>query len=980
MSLWFAGAARTVSVLALALAFTLGFVAPAAAQGLQTSTLTGTVSSSDGSVLPGVNVTLSSPALQGERSTTSDANGNFIFRGLPGGDYKLTFTLSGFATVERPISIALGTTPTVDTTLSVATVAESITVTAVAPSVLESTVVGANFRADAIDKLASGRTIQNIAELAPGLNDNTPNVGQLQIAGSFAFDNVFLLNGVDINDNLFGAPHNLFVEDAIEEVQVLTSGISAEYGRFSGGVINAVTKRGGNKLSGSFRTDLTNPEWQDESRFEKEGIAAGRPGAAPHADRLSKIFQATLGGPILKDRLWFFVAGRTERSTTARTLNLTGVSYDNDVKNNRLEVKLTGALSANHNVNATYMRGPTDQINNCSINCDFSISPSTLVTRNLPLSLFVANYNGVLSSNLFLEAQFSQKKFGFRGTGGTSTDIFDSPFLAQGRTGIPANSHYNAPYFSSLDPEDRNNRQYTAALSYFLSTGSLGRHDFKVGGENFTSTRTGGNSQSSTGFVFQTDPVLVGGRPALDANGNVIPLFTPGVSRFQNWLSVQGAQINLQTMSFYVNDRWTLNDNLSFNLGARLERRSADTTQAGIVTPNSTSVVPRLGVSFDPKGDGQWVLQATYGHYAGKSSETQWADNTNVGTPNLVVGQYTGPAGQGVDFAPGFDPANYAVIGGSFPIRNVFLAEDVETPITKEWTVQAGTRLGSRGEIKAIYTNRSMDNFIEDFITIAQGRTTVTEDGRTFGTFDNSLITNTDLPVRDYQGLQFQASYRVTDAWALSASWTTQLKFESNIEGEGANTPGAYSIIGDRPEFYALDRHFPIGRPDDFQKHKVRVFSTYDLGLGRAGTLSLGGLYRYDSPLTFSLFSSNVPFTPQQIALNPGYANVPTTQTLFYAERGSEEFEAQHLFDLALSYDIPVFKSVRPYFKADIRNVFNKQPVIGHNTTVAPNNAGPRDALGLPTEFIPGSLFGQVTSNLHTPIPREVRFSLGFRF
>jgi len=977
MSLWFARA-RAASVLALALAVALGLAATANAQGFQTSTLSGTVASADGAVLPGVSVALSSPALQGERTTTTDANGNYIFRGLPGGEYKVAFTLSGFATVERPVTISLGTTPSVDTTLTVASVTESITVTAVAPSMLESTVVGASYKAANIDKLATGRTIQNIAELAPGLNDNTPNVGQLQIAGSFAFDNVFLLNGVDINDNLFGTPNNLFVEDAIDEVQVLTSGISAEYGRFSGGVINAVTKRGGNKVFGSFRSDLTNPGWQDESAFEKREIAAGR--AQPHTDKVSKIFQATLGGPILKDRLWFFVAGRRERSTDSRVLQVTGGSYDFNLKNDRIEVKLNGALTANHNMSATYMRSPTNQFNNCSINCTFSIDDKTLVDRTLPNSLFVANYNGVLTSNLFLEAQFSQKKFGFRGTGGTSTDILDSPFLAQGRTGIPANSHYNAPYFSSFDPEDRNNRQYTAALSYFLSTGSMGRHDIKFGGERFTSTRTGGNSQSATGFVFQTDPLLAAGRPVRDASGNIIPVFTPGVSRVQNWLSVQGAQINLDTMSFYVNDRWTLNNHWSFNLGARLERRSADTTQAGIVTPNSSAVVPRLGLSFDPKGDGQWVLQATYGHYAGKSSETQWADNTNVGTPNLVVGQYTGPAGQGVDFAPGFDPASYAVIGGSFPIRNVFLAEDVETPITKEWTLQAGTRLGTRGEIKAVYTNRSMDHFIEDFITIDLGRTTVTENGRTFGTFDNAFITNTDIPLRDYQGLQFQGSYRVTDDWSLSASWTVQLKFESNIEGEGANTPGSYSIHGDRPEFYTLERHFPIGRPDDFQKHKVRVFSTYELGLGRAGRVSLGALYRYDSPLTYSLFSSNVPITAQQLARNPGYANPPTTQTLFYAARGSEEFNAQHLVDFALNYDVPVFKSLRPYVKVDVRNAFNKQPLIQHNITVTPNNAGPRDALGLPTEFIRGALFGQGTGNTHYPVPREMRFAVGFRF
>ena len=113
------------------------------------------------------------------------------------------------------------------------------------------------------------------------------------------------------------------------------------------------------------------------------------------------------------------------------------------------------------------------------------------MSRTLPNDLFVANYNGVLSSNLFVEAQFSQKKLGFRGTGGTSTDILDSPFMSLGLAGMPAGRHYNAPYFDSNDPEDRNNRQYTAALSYFLSSGKLGRHDIKVGGENFTSCAHG---------------------------------------------------------------------------------------------------------------------------------------------------------------------------------------------------------------------------------------------------------------------------------------------------------------------------------------------------------------------------------------------------------------------------------------------------------------------------------------------------------
>jgi hypothetical protein len=240
----------------------------ASAQGVQSGTLTGQVKSADGQPLPGATVTVKSPALQGTRSAVTDANGGYIFKALPPGPYTVTFELTGMTTVEQKKSVSLGASDYLDATLSVATVQETVTVTAEAPTVLAQTSVGANYKYEAIDNLATGRTLQGIAELAPGLTDNTPNAGQVTISGSFAFDNVFLVNGVDVNDNLFGSPNALFIEDAFEEVQVLTSGISADYGRFGGGVINAVSKRGGNTFSGGFRVDLTNPAWRDENPFE----------------------------------------------------------------------------------------------------------------------------------------------------------------------------------------------------------------------------------------------------------------------------------------------------------------------------------------------------------------------------------------------------------------------------------------------------------------------------------------------------------------------------------------------------------------------------------------------------------------------------------------------------------------------------------------------------------------------------------------
>ena len=103
------------------------------------------------------------------------------------------------------------------------------TVVTATPLPLANAAVGLNIRQPEVEALATSRTLQGIATLSPGVNENTPNAAQLSISGAFAFDNLFMVNGVDVNDNMFGAPQNLFIEDAIEETQVLTSGISAEY-------------------------------------------------------------------------------------------------------------------------------------------------------------------------------------------------------------------------------------------------------------------------------------------------------------------------------------------------------------------------------------------------------------------------------------------------------------------------------------------------------------------------------------------------------------------------------------------------------------------------------------------------------------------------------------------------------------------------------------------------------------------------------
>ena len=304
------------------------------AQGRQTGTLRGVAQDSTAAVLPGVTLTLKSDARQGSRTAVTDLNGTYEINGLPPGRYDASFVLQGFTTADSQVTVPLGSTVEVNVSMQVGAVAEQVEVIAVVPTPLATTEISQNITADQVGRLPMGRSLFRIAELAPGLTANTPNTGQIAINGAFAYDNIYLIDGVDINDNLFGYANDLFIEDAVEESQVLTSGISAEYGRLSGGVVNVITKGGGNRVSGSFRTNLYKPDWTSRTPFEIENDNERTGSIADNAT-----YETTVGGPILRDRLWFFCANRRQRESSDDTFPVTGISFVRARKNDRNLIK-----------------------------------------------------------------------------------------------------------------------------------------------------------------------------------------------------------------------------------------------------------------------------------------------------------------------------------------------------------------------------------------------------------------------------------------------------------------------------------------------------------------------------------------------------------------------------------------------------------------------------------------------------------------
>ena len=735
-------------------------------------------------------------------------------------------------------------------------------------------------------------------------------------------------------------------------------------------MVNAVTRSGGNTFSGDGRVNFSNPSWSTETPFEVSKTVT-------HPSALGKSYEGIFGGPLAVDRLWFFGAGRWENVTSATAFPQTGIANTQTDENRRGEIKVTGTVAPSQTLQGGYVNNHTDMLNRPSIP-SLSIDPFTNAPASLPNSFFFVNHKGVVNRTGLAEAQYSQRKW-TRAAGGTNTSAVESPFL-----NLAADAQYNAPYFDASDREERNNRQFTGSLSSGFQ--AAGRHDIKGGYEWFRSQRTGGGSQSATNLVFHADYATdEAGSPLYDSTSHLLPVFTPGESLIEVYSPLRGVALNIDTQSLYAQDHWAITSRWAADLGLRFEHVKSEDT-GGIVGIKTGTVVPRLASSFDMKGDGRYVAHVTHGHYAGRYNENQIAGNSNVGNPDETIGVYVGPAGEGRSFAPGFDVENYYTVAGVFPTANVTLARGLSTPVVKEFTASLDAAVGSRGSVSGTYIFRRTGNLIEDDISLANGATQVVKDGIDFGTFTNVLYANSDVAKRQYQGLQFEGLFRLRRNWSVNGHYTVMLQNEGNYEGEAPNIPGLTSLIGDYPEGFSEARNYPVGRLQNYQRNKLRLWSVYDLNLGRRGAVSFSGLMRVNSGQVYSL-RVRQGLTATQEALLAAYPDLPSAQTVFFANRGSENFKDYGVLDLSINYNVPVFESVRPWVKVDIFNAFNNQKQIAWSTSIKPDPASAEDSFGLATSYLPDASFGTATSNSHFPAPlagvaggRTLRLSVGVRF
>jgi hypothetical protein len=717
------------------------------AQAILEGKVTGTVTSEDGEPLPGATVEISSPALLGTRSTTTSTRGTYFFLNLPVGKYTVTASRDAFKTVQQGnVEVSAASVVTVDLTLPVGTVQEKVTVTAEVPIVdTKTSTVDAKIDQEMLDKLPTSRdAFMDLALTTPGMaygSDDTQSLPSPTAYSSATNENVFLINGVNVTDptaGSFGSIVNVNY-DTVEEVRVVALGSKAEYGSFSGAAIDVVTKSGSNSYHGS------------AAFYTKLGSIANNaptPGKVPGSDFLyvnegdllaTEVKtdwegSGTVGGPILKDKLWFFGAFDYQRGTSLPPLS----TVNSESWARYADLKLSAAPFKDHRAYVAY-----HYENNDGNGWSWGVQPGWDTTMT---------YGNKTKTNT-VSAQWQW----FAGSKTTLTGKWlafwsnNAPYLPQDRPDHPGyinwwkwTGSYGSygvngafPYAEAVNTS-RNTIQ--ADFSHYAE-GFLGEHDLKFGVQY-----TKGRSNAQEGYFQNYANFLYPYRS------------TQSIQYMQSWYGdntgllfynnqyLRNPFLTVRTndsTGVFFDDQWALTNRLTINLGLRFDLMTAkygvgkvynfvtspdqftnqDLTvlrdRAGCPpdVPNCPPVYdfktwsPRVGLSYQLTADGKTVARASYGRYyvpINAEALRRFGPDVPVGSINWQLYE-VGPWSAVDTNGDGWIDANETLaaaklVYGLTPIR------EEPRPFDQSWTLKTAPSL------KDQYTDQFTLNFERELV------------------------------------------------------------------------------------------------------------------------------------------------------------------------------------------------------------------------------------------------------------------------
>jgi hypothetical protein len=891
------------------LVFTLVFVLSVGAPSwaaAQAGSVSGIVFDGGGQAVASATVRITGDRMPAGRSVETQADGSYNFQLLLPGRYTVTVEKPDVGRALRPVIVEVDKDTQVDMVLGVE-FTEALTVSAAAPIVdMTSSEVNFNYRAETIAALPLQRTYAGLFQLIPGVADNNSTVGPN--AGGSRQDNTYLLDGVNITNPGFGTLNTEVNEFDILEFNVKRAGITAEFGRSSGFVANAVTRSGTNELAGGVRFEAIPAAWVAESRSTE---------ITNTSDRWVTSFG--LGGPLVQNHVFWYASGQVVRETTFDRVNNFGPLPDREDRAHELFGKVTATPSAKHFLNLSYRHRPNDvQFGNIGVND----SPALGTHSEGRDRVAVANWNWFPDARTTLEVRYLRLD-----------DRSESVAVTELGVRPPFDVNNLAPMGNFFDP---------------VANASVGGASLRVSGQNYDRSEMKATLSRFLNVARTTHHVKA---------GLTWETTTEEYKRLSNgWGSISLVQNNTQvqaryypdqapqlsksrTWGLFVQDDITLTPRLVINAGLLVTRdefaQELEQKNTFLTFGFGQEIQPRVGINYNLREQRGDKIYANYGRYINldqKSSARTLAPNNLYQSDAL------------------FDRATGALIS-DLPLSNStgkVLDPDLEPVYFDEYMVGYATPLRN-WSLDAFFMFRDGANFIEDSVQ----------------TLPASDFVYTNLPgaERRYRALTLELNRPLANGWSLNVSYAIS-KMYGNFELDGIGSSGTSndgvqfntsSFLQDGPGIFVEDT-FRQGPLNQDRTHVLKLLGTYMLG----EHLSFGTNIRFQSGQPWAAMGRDWWggyrrfLEPAGSRRNDAWTNVDllTAYRLPLMGKFNIFLEARALN--VFNTQTAIFRDVRQYLDGRIRS-FTSPPPEGcfacYTDLLVQGTTQPNPRFGEPTEY-----------------------------
>ena len=948
--------------LASALLFALALAPPAFGQAL-TGTITGRALDDSGAVLPGVDVSITSPSMiGGARSAVTDAQGVYRFTQLASGEYQVSFKLSGFKTLNiTGVRVDVGATMTINGPMQIDAVSEAVTVVSDAPVIdLQATTVGVNWDEKQMDELPYGRGIRGLARLLPGVSATQFDVGGNTVGGSTTTgarsygregQELIKFDGV-VWDQFFG-DYNTY-----EQIQVSAAAKGAE-AQSPGLTLSYVIKSGSNQFHGMYLAAWQDGAFQSNNVTQELRDAGFNPGDTKFT-RYND-FSADLGGPIVRDKLWFYAAYGHNYSGLfiPGFISLeTGEQVEYFTRLDNPTVKLTYQMSKNDKIEVSQQFNRKWQpYRNASAFLPLEATQNQIAWTAIGPA---AKWTRIINQNMTMDAGFNRSGYWWPDYAWTD-DVRMTDLTTTHTRGA----------FLELNREPVR-WGYNGTWSWFTNIKNM-NHEIKSGFLGYRSTNYVENYGYPNQQIYRYRSVA----------GDTDFFQRPDSVQVFEYPNNTNSGINFN--SWYANDMINLTPRLTLNAGIRFDRYSSWLPEQGnpgtgpwatvnIYPENHDYPVynawsPRLSMIYDVSGDGRIALKTSYGRYAASGSGVNAASgpvasNVNPNASRTFTYRWNGQ----IPYIP--NEADLQNVTGSSrdtrldpALKPAGMDEytfGADIGLTRDLTIRTNVvRKLDWGGSKEIDLALPYEAYTDRVTAVDPGRDNIVgsaDDGtlevwsvpRTHPNFGQlrTLITNT-APGEgedDYWAFEATASKRYSNGWSLLASYSWDRRDPKNIDPRNPNEEAyrAQSSNGN------LSGNFPPEIPQTF--HGVRLSGTYEM------------------PYQITVAST---FTGQQGEYFPRIvqARNALNQTVeVVAEGQAGRYDWVKLMDLRLS---KVFRLGTHSFEGmfDVFNLTNSSVVLRHVNVNGPNYLKPLATGGI-----------DAASANPIPAARIFRLSARYRF